>query len=218
MRRSAVGPARTGAGAVAPYTVNMSQSSPGRHLLHTERLHLEILHENHADEMFDVLRDPAIYRYMDGRPSTSEELRQQYKRQSSNWDGRPASWHTWIIREKQTNTAIGYIQATVNHTERNAELAWVLSPLWTGKRYSSEAARRVMKELHGGGLVSTFTCTIDQRNAPSQRLAESLGFVMSDTEPVDSQTWTLHVDPTAVGAVPQRNRQESAPHRHRTSH
>lgn len=205
--RPTAGAAPTGDGTSAPYTENMSQASPGRHLLHTERLHLEILHENHADEMFDVLQDPAIYRYMDGRPSTTEELRQQYKRQSSNWDGRPASWHTWVIREKQTNTAIGYIQATVNHSERNAELAWVLSPLWTGKRYSSEAARRVMKELHDEGLVSAFTCTIDQRNAPSRRLAESLGFVMSDPEPVDSQTWTLHVDPNAVGVAPWRNRQ-----------
>ncbi len=51
-----------------------------------------------------------------------------------------------------------------------------------------------MKELHAGGLVRTFTCTIDHRNAPSQRLAQSLGFIMSDPEPVDSQTWTLHLE------------------------
>ncbi|WP_366938084.1 GNAT family N-acetyltransferase [uncultured Actinomyces sp.] len=169
----------------------MPQYLPERHSLYTKRLHLETLHENHADEMFDVLRDPSIYQYMGGRLNTAEELRQQYKRQSSNWDGRPVSWHTWIIREKQTSTAIGYIQATLNHTDRKAELAWVLSPLWTGKRYSSEATRRVMKELCDGGLVTTFTCTIDQRNAPSQHLAQSLGFTMSDPEPVDSQTWSL---------------------------
>ena len=148
----------------------MSQSLPERHSLHTERLHLEILHKDHADEMFSVLRNPIIYRYMDGRP---------------------ISWHTWIMREKRTNAAIGYIQATLNHAEKNAELAWVLSPLWTGKRYSSEAARRVIQELRHGGLVSTFTCTIDKRNAPSQHLAQSLGFAISNPLPVESQTWTL---------------------------
>ena len=81
-----------------PYTTDMSQSLPKRHPLHTERLHLEILHEDHADEMFSVLRNPIIYRYMDGRPDTPEALRQQYEKQSSNWDGRPISWHTWIMR------------------------------------------------------------------------------------------------------------------------
>lgn len=171
----------------------MPQSPTERHSLHTKRLSLEMLHENHADEMFDILRDPTIYQYMGGRPNSTEELRQQYRRQSSNWDGRPVSWHTWIIREKQTDTAIGYIQVTLNHTDRSAELAWVLSPQWTGERYSSEAARSVMKELHAGGLVRTFTCTIDHRNVPSQRLAQSLGFIMSDPEPVDSQTWALHL-------------------------
>ncbi len=173
------------------YTTNMSQSLPERHPLHTERLHLEILHKDHADEMFSVLRNPIIYRYMDGRPDTTEALRQQYEKQSSNWDGRPISWHTWIMREKRANAAIGYIQATLNHAEKSAELAWVLSPLWTGRHYSSEAARRVMQELRNGGLVSTFTCTIDKRNAPSRHLAQSLGFAISNSLPVESQTWTL---------------------------
>lgn len=169
----------------------MPELLPIQHSLNTDRLNLEILQENHADEMFNVLQDPRTYQYMDGRPENIEQLRQRYAKQSSNWHGRPVSWHNWVIREKNTNQAIGYIQATLDHREHSAELAWVVSPLWTGKKYASEAARRIMQEIDETGLVRTFTCTIDHRNAPSRNLAQSLGFALTNPEPVEDQTWTM---------------------------
>lgn len=167
---------------------------PTKRTLRTTRMNLEILDEAHAEEMFTILRNPMLYKYMDGIPATEEVLREQYRRKSQNWDGRPISWHNWILRETQTSHAIGYIQATLDHSKRHAELAWALDRQWSQKGYASEATRRIIDELTKTGHVDLFTCTIDERNTPSKHLARSLGFQLTRTAPTDEQTWSMRAE------------------------
>src|SRR5262249_29903842 len=55
--------------------------SPER--LTTERLVLEPLRVEHATEMVDLLDDPALHRYVGGRPLEADELRKRYERRRS---------------------------------------------------------------------------------------------------------------------------------------
>src|SRR5881392_2854460 len=79
----------------------------------------------HAEEMFELLSDPKIYRYEGKPPSSLESLRERFQRLESRRspDGRE-QWLNWVIR-LQGGEAAGYVQATV-HEDGRAAIAYVL--------------------------------------------------------------------------------------------
>lgn len=167
---------------------------PTKHLphvnLHTPRLVLEVLNVEHAETMVEVLSSPEIYRFIDDTPPTQDFLYWRYRKQSDNWEGRPVSWHNWIITDKKTGDAMGYVQATIYHSRRTAELGWVVAPKYAGQGFASEAARRVMAEMIGWKDLCLL-CTIDSRNIASQHLAQALGFTLVEPTPQQAQRWEL---------------------------
>lgn len=76
-------------------------------------LQLEPLQAEHADAMFEVLSDPAIYEFENAPPASREWLRARYQRLAL---GGPADgserWLNWVIRLPDGALA-GYVQATV---------------------------------------------------------------------------------------------------------
>lgn len=165
-------------------------SPPG---LTTQRLDLEVVCPQHAHEMVQVLSHPEIYTYIDDSPPTLESLKIRYRTQLNNWHGRPESWHNWIVRNKSTQQAMGYIQATVHHPTHSAELAWVLAPQYSGQGFASEATRCVITELVKGSQVDSLLVFIDSKNEASKRLAQALGFRLSKPEPLTSQRWEHNI-------------------------
>jgi len=163
-------------------------NNPPRNLA-TPRLLLEVLTPAHAEVMVDVLSHPDIYDFLDDEPPELEFLRQLYRTQSRNWQGRPISWHNWIITNQETGQALGYIQATVNHSKKTAELGWVLAPEHQGQGIAREANQRVMGEISSWGGCQLFYCHIDSGNYASQRLAQALGFTLTESEPGCEQRW-----------------------------
>ena len=104
----------------------------------------------HAEEMLDLVGDRRLYAYYDDEPSPSlEELRARYARQATGVspDGREV-WHTWIVRERATGTAIGFVQATVR--PEAAELAWVIGVPWQGRGYAGESALAIRDAVVAG--------------------------------------------------------------------
>ncbi len=80
----------------------------------TPELTLEPLHTSHAEAMFELLRDPAIYEYLDYSPPASVEyLRDVYARLEARRspDGSEA-WLNWVIHPRD-HPLVGYVQATV---------------------------------------------------------------------------------------------------------
>lgn len=82
--------------------------------IRTARLDLAPLRVEDAREMVAVLADPALYGFIGGTPPSLAELARRYRAQvrGRSGDGRE-EWHNWIVRERSSNTAIGFVQATI---------------------------------------------------------------------------------------------------------
>ena len=113
--------------------------------------------------MVGLLADRSLYAFYDDEVSpTLDGLRERYARQAAGLspDGREV-WHSWIVRERASGAAIGFVQATVGATAGtsfagadtaatpydglcSAELAWVIAVPWQGHGYATEAATGVL--------------------------------------------------------------------------
>ena len=149
--------------------------------LETERLVLEPLVPGHATEMVAVLADPELYRHTGGQPPSGDELRHRYELQArGRSDDGTALWLNWIVRERSTAAAVGFVQATVGIASRTADVAWVVAVAFQRRGYAREAAGAMLGRLREDG-VSQVTAHIHPDNAPSQGVARALGLAPTTT-------------------------------------
>jgi len=144
-------------------------------IIETGRLRLEPQTVEHADEMFTVLSDPAIYTYENEPPPSLDWLRDRYRRLETrrSSDG-TQQWLNWVIR-LSSNGLIGYVQATVM-PEGRAAVAYELSSAYWGRGLASEAVGAMVSELVDRYEVQHLSAVLKSRNARSLRLLERLGF------------------------------------------
>ena len=121
--------------------------------LETERLVLEQLEPGHAAEMVAVLADPQLYRHTGGEPPSDDDLRRRYELQARgrSADG-TALWFNWIVRDRSTGAAAGFVQATVVVASRTADVAWVVGTAFQGRGYAREAAMAMVDRLREDGV------------------------------------------------------------------
>lgn len=114
--------------------------------IETGSLTLEPQLAAHADEMFVVLSDPAIYEYENEPPRSRDWLRERFTRLESrrSADGRQ-QWLNWVIR-LPTSELIGYVQATV-HGDGSAGIAYELSSAYWGRGHARRAVEAMIAEL-----------------------------------------------------------------------
>ena len=142
----------------------------------SERLIFEPLEARHASELFESLRDPELYQFLDESPPVSERsLRERFAALESRKspDGKQL-WLNWAVREKETGCAIGCVQATLE--DERAHIGYILAKHAWGKGLGAEAVSwlvRRMLALH----VTRIIATVEERNVPSLRILESLGFM-----------------------------------------
>ena len=155
---------------LTPLTVEPMQA------LATGELVLEPLVAGHAEAMFEVLGDPALYRYLDhSPPPTVEHLREVYagveKRLSP--DGSQV-WLNWVVR-RRGEPPLGYVQATVtpNHT---AWIGYVFSVQHWGRGHATQAVRAMLEHLASDCGIRRFLASVEAENLRSVRLLERLGF------------------------------------------
>ncbi len=140
--------------------------------------------------MLDLLADRALYAFTGNEASpTFEELRARYERQTL---GRSAdgteTWHNWILRERASGVAAGFVQATV--VDGRAELAWVVGTAYQGQGYASEAAFAVRDALVRGGSglpIHGVIAHIAPGHLASESVARHLGLAATDVT-VDGET------------------------------
>ncbi len=130
----------------------------------------------HAQEMFVVLCDPAIYEYENEPPASLEWLRARFSKLESRQSAHGREqWLNWVIR-LPSGVLIGYVQATV-HADRRAAIAYVLSSAWWGRGLARRAVESMIAELAGRYQVCRLTAVLKRENLRSLRLLERLGFV-----------------------------------------
>ena len=133
----------------------------------------------HADEMFAVLHDSALFTYLDEAPPTSAGvLRERFARLESrrSADGRE-QWLNWAIR-LDTGELAGFVQATVCE----GGLAWIAFLIgrgFWGQGIAQHATRAVLDEGWQRYAVTHWLATADQRNQRSIRLLTRLGFTQA---------------------------------------
>jgi len=90
-------------------------------------------------------------------------------------------WFNWILRLVDSQTAIGFVQATV--TGDSAAVAWLVGVGWQDDGYAIEAATPVCEWLFSHG-VKRVTASIHPDHKASGRVASALG--LKPTEERDS--------------------------------
>jgi [ribosomal protein S5]-alanine N-acetyltransferase len=144
--------------------------------MRSARLVLEPLSPWHADAMFDVLRDPALYTYIsDEKPQGPGALAKWCSRHQTplSPDGTEL-WLNWAVRLIGNGYA-GYVQASVR-PDGVAEIAYVFGSRFWGQGHGREAAARLLAHVFDDIGAEAARALIDTRNAPSRRLVAALGF------------------------------------------
>lgn len=145
--------------------------------LATAQLVLEPLTVAHAEEMFDVLSDEAIYRHLDeAAPASVEHLRNVYaKREARRSPDGSQGWLNWAVRVPG-GQLVGLVQATVFAPD-SAWIAYVFSSQHWGRGYAHEATQAMLAHLTEGYAVRRCLATVEVENERSIRLLERLCFV-----------------------------------------
>jgi RimJ/RimL family protein N-acetyltransferase len=166
-------------------------SAPMR-LIATERLALQPQLAVHADEMFRVLSDPAIYEFENEPPQSLERLRARFARLETrrSTDGGDL-WLNWVVRRGPV--AIGYVQATV-HRGGGAGIAYEFASAHWGQGFAQEAVRAMMAELAGRYGVEGVTAVLKGANHRSKRMLDRLGFSMHERGDIEADEICMRRD------------------------
>jgi RimJ/RimL family protein N-acetyltransferase len=162
--------------------VTGNETWPTTASLDSERLHLEPLEVEHADEMVAVLDDPDLHVFVGGQPATRDELRARYERLvvGHSRDG-SERWMNWVIRRRDDGRAVGTVQATVAEQDRtlSAEIAWVIGTAQQRQGFAREAALAMVAWLREHGVTSIVAHVHPQHEA-SKAVARALGLEPTD--------------------------------------
>jgi RimJ/RimL family protein N-acetyltransferase len=154
--------------------------------LETEQLRLEPIRADHADGMFDGLREPSLYAYQtDEPPRDVASLRERYARLATarSPDGR-FHWLNWILVRRDGGGTAGYVQATVLDDRSSAEIGYLVLVAHQRRNFAAEAVGAMVRHLFRAG-VGEVHAVVDVRNRASVALIERLGFTRTKTRASD---------------------------------
>lgn len=157
----------------------------------TPELTLEPLRVDHAEAMFELLGDDAIYTYLDySAPPSVGHLRNVYARlEVRKSPDRSEAWLNWVIRPREQDL-VGYVQTTVA-SNGSATVAYVLASKYWGHGYAQRAMQAMLEHLASAYGVDRCSATVEVENQRSIRLLERLGFHLA--APQDSPGGQLSV-------------------------
>lgn len=159
--------------------------------IETARLRLERIEPDDADELAPVLADPALYRFIGGKPPAVDVLRARFERWSvgHSADG-TEEWRNWMIRESAGGHAVGTMQATIVEDGTAAWIAWLIGVPWQGRGFATEAANALVVWLEARG-VHTVRADIHPDHAASEAVARRIGLIPTDQVVGSERTWQI---------------------------
>jgi RimJ/RimL family protein N-acetyltransferase len=160
-------------------------------LIETGRLELRPITRADAETLFPILTDPALYEYTgDEPPASIHALRAIYAARETRRSPDGAElWLNWLLRDRASGDAIGYVQATVSAT--SADVAWVVGSRWWNQGFASEAGAAVVEWLRSQG-VTEFRARIHRRHAASQWVAAKLGLRSTGELRDGEEVWSMN--------------------------
>jgi RimJ/RimL family protein N-acetyltransferase len=142
---------------------------------------LEPLTCSHADEMFPVLSDPAIYEWLDyGAPPSVDALQTRYARLEAGHspDGNEV-WLNFLVR-LNGGQAIGDVQATV-YPGQKTYVGYALASRFWGEGYAAEAMNALLAHLAQDHPTPVTLAVIEVENVRSAALLRRLDFSAAPT-------------------------------------
>ncbi|HYY32407.1 MAG TPA: GNAT family N-acetyltransferase [Gaiellaceae bacterium] len=158
----------------------------------TERLRLEPLRAEDADEMAAVLNDERLYEFTGGAPPALPVLRKRYAALAAGSEKTNVHWLNWIVRLQNDASAIGTLQATITNGSDGvtALVAWVIGVPWQSRGYATEAARALVAWLRTRG-AQTILANVHPDHLASAKVAERTGFEPTDEEANGERIWRV---------------------------
>lgn len=165
-----------------PNVVTIDDWAEVQHLT-SDRLELEPLRPEHADEMAPLLDDVALHTFIGGRPATCDQLRGRYTRQvvGRSPDG-SQRWLNWVVRRRINGQAVGTTQATVSEQDAvlTTDVAWVIGASQQRQGYAQEAAKVMVWWLRHQG-VEVVVAYVHPQHPASMAVARAIGLAPTDT-------------------------------------
>jgi predicted acetyltransferase len=151
----------------------------------SERLTLEPLTEHHADSLFPVLSDPALWTYAGEReeeraPQSLQTLRDLYRRfEVRRADNGKYLLCSWAVLNG--GNPIGFVIGPFDPLTRRATLGYVIGRPWWSKGFATEAVSVVVSHFiaNGGRHVRAM---VDRGNVASLRVLVKCGFSCEDRD------------------------------------
>ncbi|WP_163782504.1 GNAT family N-acetyltransferase [Myxococcus vastator] len=146
----------------------------------TERLVMKGHSLEDYEECLAMWSDPAVVRYISGKPSTREEMWSRLLRYVGHWD--LLGFGFWVVREKATGRLVGEVGLGDFHRDMQPplgagpEAGWVLAPGFHGKGYATEAVHAALAWADARLSPERVVCIIAPENAASIRVAGKCGF------------------------------------------
>ena len=152
----------------------------GAPVIETDRL---ILRAHRLDD-FPVLAamwgDPAIARFISGKPSTREESWARLLRYSGHWE--LLGFGFWAVQWKDDARLIGEVgfanweKDLSPYLDGLPEGGWVFSTEAHGRGIATEAVKAALTWMEGKFEAKTTACIIGPENAASIRVAQKAGY------------------------------------------
>jgi len=144
-------------------------------LLTTLRLRLEPMTDAHFDGLHALNSDPAVMRYITGKPDTPEDTRVMLEVVKARWAAWGYSW--WAFIELSSGELIG--AGCVQHLGRDAanphEIGWRLRQDRWGQGLASEAATAMAAHAFGPLNAPLLCAVCNPENTDSARVMTRLG-------------------------------------------
>jgi RimJ/RimL family protein N-acetyltransferase len=151
-------------------------------VVHSQRLDLEPLRPDHADEMAPLLDDAGLHAFIGGEPASLDDLRARYTRQAVGHspDG-TQRWLNWVVRLRDGGAPVGTTQATVTEPDGvvTAEVAWVVASAHQGRGYAVESARAMVEWLREQ-RVEVVVAHVHPEHQASMGVARAIGLAPTD--------------------------------------
>ena len=149
-------------------------------VIETDRLRLRGHRTDDFDASAALWGDPAVTRFIGGKPSTREEVWARLLRYAGHWA--LLGFGYWVVEDKADGCFAGEIgfadfkRDIEPSLDGLPEMGWVLSPRVHGRGYATEAVAAALAwgDARFGGAPTA--CIIDPENLASVRVAHKNAF------------------------------------------
>ena len=142
-------------------------------MLEGKNVRLKLIDIEDTDFFFEFLNRIDFYgEYEAILPQISKTYAQK---RIENPEKTDVNW-TWFVIEKKDGTKIGFILYFTNQPREWIEVGYALMPSEMGKGYGTEALQIMVDYLFLSKDIMRIQATTDERNKPSQRILEKVGF------------------------------------------